>query len=253
MRSKNMQEVLISVIIPTYNCGCYIEQAIESVLQQSVKAEIIVVDDASSDNTEKKVSKYREKGNVYYIKNEKRQGVSKSRNRGIAMAKGNYIAFLDADDWWDFCKLQRQLDCICKNRCILCYTGRELYTENGTAIGKKIPVKEMITYRELLHHNSIACSSVLLRADIAREFPMEHDEVHEDYLTWLRILAKYKKACGINEPLLKTRLTVGGKSRNKWKTVPMTYGVFRCLGMGKLRSVYYMGNHVVRSWMKYLL
>lgn len=246
-----MQERLVSVIIPTYNCGCYIDQAIESVLKQAVKTEIIVIDDASSDDTERRVKKYGEK-NVQYIKNKRKQGVSRSRNRGIAAAKGNYIAFLDADDWWDIQKLQKQLSCIQKNQCILCYTGRELYAEEGNAIGKIIPVKEKLTYQELLHHNSIACSSVLLRADIAKEFPMEHDEVHEDYLTWLRILEKYKKACGVNEPLLKTRLTASGKSRKKWKTFQMTYGVFRYLGMGKLQSLYYMGNHVVRSGIKYL-
>lgn len=247
-----MQDVLVSVIIPSYNCGCYIEQAIESVLKQSVKVEIIIIDDASSDDTKKKISKYKEKGEVHYIRNEKKQGVSKSRNRGIAMARGEYIAFLDADDWWDFHKLQRQLNCIKENQCILCYTGRELYTEQGDSIGKVIKVKEMLTYPELLHHNSISCSSVLLRTEVAKEFPMEHDEVHEDYLVWLRILRKYKKACGINEPLLKTRLTVNGKSRKKWKTFQMTYGVFRYLGMGKLQSLYYMGNHIVRSGIKYL-
>ncbi len=252
MRNKKMQEELVSVIIPTYNCGNYIEQAIKSVLKQSVKTEIIIIDDASTDDTERKIDRYRKKGIVYYRKNKKRQGVSQSRNRGVTMAKGEYIAFLDADDWWDFCKLEKQLDCIRKNKSILCYTGRELYTEDGSKTGKKIEVKEKLTYRELLHHNSIACSSVLIRAEIAKEFPMEHDEVHEDYLTWLRILKKYKKACGINEPLLKTRLTLEGKSRNKWKTFPMTYGVFRYLGMKRLQALYYMGNHIIRSGIKYL-
>lgn len=252
MRKERMQDVLVSVIIPTYNCGCYIGQAIESVLKQSVKTEIIVIDDASSDDTERKVSRYSKKGDVHYIRNEKKQGVSKSRNCGIAMARGKYVAFLDADDWWDYHKLQKQLDCIRKNKCILCYTGRELHAENGNSIGKVIKVKETLTYQELLHHNSIACSSVLVRTDVAKEFPMEHDEVHEDYLTWLRILGKYQKACGINEPLLKTRLTAGGKSRNKWKTFRMTYGVYRYLGLRKVQSLFYMCNHVIRSGIKYL-
>lgn len=249
---QKMKEV--SVIIPTYNCEKYLTCAVESVSRQKVDLEIILVDDASADRTEELVKKLKERVTcpIRYIRNARNLGVSYSRNRGLEVAEGKYIAWLDADDWWDYCKLQKQLYCMKKENSILCYTGRELYKERGYSTGKIIPVKEVLTYQELLHHNSIACSSVLLRAEVAKEFPMEHDEIHEDYLTWLRILEKYQKACGINEPLLKTRLTANGKSRKKWKTFQMTYGVFRCLGMGKLQSIYYMGNHVVRSGIKYL-
>lgn len=252
MEKTSRQEIMVSVVIPTYNCGNYIEQAIESVLQQTIKTEILIVDDASSDDTENRVQHFLKKEEVYYIKNKERQGVSRSRNRGIALAKGKYLAFLDADDWWDCEKLQKQLVFIQQNKSVLCYTGRELYTEEGNTIGKCLPVKEVLTYKNLLYQNQIACSSVLLRTEIAKEFPMAHDEVHEDYLTWLRILRKYQYACGINEPLLKTRLTIGGKSRKKWKTFRMTYGVYRYLGIGKIKSLYYMGNHVIRSGIRYL-
>jgi len=247
-----MKEIMVSVVIPTYNCGAYIQQALESVLKQSVPLEVIIIDDASSDHTKKKLDKYLQRENIHYVKNEKNLGVCQSRNRGTALAKGKYIAFLDADDWWDASKLEKQLTCIQKNRCVLCFTGRELHDKDGKSIEKVISVNEMLTYKELLHHNSIACSSVLIKTSIAREFPMQHEEVHEDYLTWLRVLQKYGNACGVKEPLLKTRLTPKGKSRNKWKTFQMTYGVYRYLGIGKLQSFYYMGNHVVRSGLQYL-
>ncbi len=243
----------VSVVIPSYNCGVYIEQAIESVLQQRVSVEILLIDDASTDDTEERMKRFQKREEVCYIKNKKREGVSQARNRGILKAKGKYIAFLDADDWWALEKLQKQLVQIEKQASILCYTGRELYSEQGITLDKIIEVKEALTYQELLHHNEIACSSVLLHTEVAKEFLMEHDEVHEDYLMWLRILKKYEKASGINEPLLKTRLTKEGKSRKKWKTFRMTYGVYRHLGIGKIRSFYYMGNHVIRSGIKYFL
>lgn len=107
---------------------------------------------------------------------------------------------------------------------------------DGSSTGRTIPVKEKITYRELLKHNSINCSSVILRRDVAREFPMEHDDSHEDYITWLKILRKYGCAAGINKPYLKYRLSEGGKSRNKLKSAAMTYNVYRYAGYGRFRS-----------------
>lgn len=99
--------------------------------------------------------------------------------------------------------------------CVLSCTARELMTPQGELTGRIIPVKEEITYRDLLHHNSINCSSVVLKTEVAKNYPMEHDDSHEDYITWLKILQKYKKACGIREPLLKYRLSNQGKSGNK--------------------------------------
>ncbi|MDP9201090.1 MAG: glycosyltransferase [Gemmatimonadota bacterium] len=88
----------VSLIVPTYNCAPYLVEAIESVLNQTYKAaEIIVVDDGSTDNTEEVLKSYVEKGFVRYIRQNK-QGPGSARNVGIRSATGDYIAFLDADD-----------------------------------------------------------------------------------------------------------------------------------------------------------
>ena len=90
-------ESLISVIIPTYNCDRYIVQAIDSVLtQENCEVEVIVIDDGSTDNTETVLEPYGDE--IRYIL-QKNQGVAAARNHGIAQAKGNYVAFLDADDY----------------------------------------------------------------------------------------------------------------------------------------------------------
>ena len=99
-------EALISVIIPTYNCDRYIEQAIKSVLQQTdCHYEIIVIDDGSTDYTEKVLKPYQHK--IRYIK-QVNQGVAAARNHGITQAEGNLIAFLDADDYFLPGKLSTQ-------------------------------------------------------------------------------------------------------------------------------------------------
>lgn len=243
----------VSVIIPTFNCGRYLTCTIQSVMKQKADLEIIVIDDASTDRTEEVVKRLKKSANypIYYIRNSENMGVSASRNKGAGLAKGEYIAYLDADDWWAEEKLEKQLKKLKQTNGVFCYTGRELCHESGQWAGKRIPVPEKITFKRLLYTNVIPCSSVLLKTEIAREFPMEHDEVHEDYLAWLRIVQKYGYAYGINEPLLKSRLTANGKSRNKGKTVKMTYGVYRYLGMSQAAAVKYTISHLGCSFVRY--
>jgi glycosyltransferase involved in cell wall biosynthesis len=104
-----MNEPLVSVIIPTFNCGRYVEDAIESVLNQTFRRfEIIVVDDGSTDDTGSKLKKYKDRVQVVTQEN---QGSSKARNVGLELSRGDYVAFLDADDRWLPEKLERQLAC----------------------------------------------------------------------------------------------------------------------------------------------
>ena len=178
-------------------------------------------------------------------------GAARSRNSGVLEARGEYIAFLDADDWWEEGKLTAQLELLEKTGYVLCSTGRELMKADGTDTGRYIPVKEKILYRDLLKHNSINCSSVVIRREAALEFPMEHDDSHEDYITWLKVLRKYGCAGGINLPYLKYRLSEGGKSRNKLKSAAMTYRVYRYAGYGHVKSCLFFASYAVHGILKY--
>lgn len=246
-----MNKPLVSVIMPVYNGEKYIRKAVKSVYEQGVSLELLVIDDGSTDHTEEVLSAYEGREDFRYIKNEQNMGAAGSRNRGVGLAQGTYIAFLDADDWWEPGKLKEQLKRLEETGYVLCSTGRELMNADGSSTGRTIPVKEKITYRELLKHNSINCSSVILRRDVAREFPMEHDDSHEDYITWLKILRKYGCAAGINKPYLKYRLSEGGKSRNKLKSAAMTYNVYRYAGYGRIRSCIFFCSYAVHGLWKY--
>ena len=246
-----MNKPLVSVIMPVYNGEKYIRKAVESVYEQGVSLELLVIDDGSTDHTEEVLSAYEGREDFRYIKNQQNMGAAGSRNRGVGLAQGTYIAFLDADDWWESGKLKEQLKRLEETGYVLCSTGRELMKADGSSTGRTIPVKEKITYRELLKHNSINCSSVILRRDVAREFPMEHDDSHEDYITWLKILRKYDCAAGINKPYLKYRLSEGGKSRNKLKSAAMTYNVYRYAGYGRIRSCIFFCSYAVHGIWKY--
>lgn len=246
-----MREPLISVVIPAYNCADVIGSAIDSALAQSVALEILVLDDGSSDELEAVMAGYEGNEAVRFAKNEKNLGAAATRNRGVSLARGKYVAFLDADDYWTEEKLSRQLARMEQTGCVLCCTARELMTPEGELTGKVIPVKEQISYRELLKHNSINCSSVLILTEVAREFPMHHDDSHEDYIMWLEVLRKYGFACGINEPLLKYRLSNSGKSGNKLHSAKMTYKVYRYMGFGVLKSMACFCSYAFHGVKKY--
>ena len=242
---------LVSVIIPVYNGEKYISQAVESVYRQEVPLELIVIDDGSTDGTWQALSRWKERTDFIYIKNEKNLGAAGSRNRGVSMAKGRYVAFLDADDWWEDGKLKLQLDILKKTGRVLCSSGRELMNYDGSSTGKYSPVRETVSYRDLLRHNSINCSSVLLSKEVAAEFPMEHDDSHEDYLTWLKILHKYGPAAGIDKPLLKYRMSKSSKSGDKKKSAIMTYKVYRYMGYSHIRCILYFISYAIHGLWKY--
>ena len=88
--------------MPTYNRARYIGEAIKSVQSQTLREwELIVIDDGSADDTESIVKSFIEKdGRVLYFKNEKNLGIAQTRNRGVSLAKADYVAMLDSDDVW---------------------------------------------------------------------------------------------------------------------------------------------------------
>ena len=150
---------LISVIMPVYNGGSTIRQAVESVFCQNIPLELLVIDDGSTDQTSEVLSVYQDRPDFHYLKNPHNIGAAASRNRGVQEAHGQYVAFLDADDWWENGKLLLQLDTLHETGRVLCSTGRELMNYDGTPAGKYIPVKETVSYRDLLN---ITVSTVLL-------------------------------------------------------------------------------------------
>lgn len=245
------EEIQVSVVMPVYNGEKYIRQAVESALVQQVVLELLVINDCSTDDTGRILEEYKGNGRVRVVENKENCGVAEARNIGIRLAKGKYIAFLDADDWWSEEKLAVQCELLEKKQLVLCCTARELMRPDGSSTGKIVHVPENITYEMLLHTNHIPCSSVVMKTEVAREFYMEHSEMHEDYILWLKVLKKYGTVCGMDEPMLKSRLSEGGKSRNKLKSARMQWKVYRFMGIGWLKSLRYMIYYVVNGLKKY--
>lgn len=260
---------LVSVIIPCYNAERTLKAAVDSALAQcrDVPLEIILIDDGCTDGSRRVMESCERTAcegtgderptRVLVIRNEKSKGAAAGRNAGVQAARGKYAAFLDADDMWTEGKLKAQVALLEEAQsagelCPLCCTARELITSDGKDTGRVIPVRQRISYRQLLSHNSINCSSVLLPIGIAREFPMEHEDSHEDYITWLKVLKKYGSAAGINRPYLKYRLSAGGKSGSKLKSARMTYTAYRYAGFGRIRAALLFVSYALHGVWKYV-
>ncbi len=246
-----MEEIMVSVVMPAYNCTAYIGAALDSALCQDVPLEIIVVNDCSEDDLDGFMERYADEPRIRYVKNEKNLGVADTRNRGIDLARGKYIAFLDADDIWAEGKLRRQLALMQKENVVISSTARELMDPDGTLSGHVIPVKTDYTFADIRIQNHLNCSSVVMRADVAKEFHMHHDDGHEDYLMWLKVLRKYGRGCAINEPLLKYRISNSGKSGNKWNSAKMTYRTYRYMGFNPVQCLIYFVCYMFNGIKKY--
>lgn len=248
-----MNNPQVSVIMPVYNGGEFLRRAIDSVFLQDVSLELYLIDDCSTEDLNPVIEDYLKRPDFHYIRNETNLGAAASRNRGVRECSGTYVAYLDADDWWEAGKLKHQLYMMKKYSAVLSTTGRELVREDGTDTGHYIPVPAKISYASLLKHNCINCSSVVVLRYVAIRFPMEHEDSHEDYIAWLRILKEYPYAVGIDRPYLNYRLRENSKSGTKLKSAGMTFKVYRYMGYGPIRSLAFFASYAVHGIMKYFL
>ena len=246
-------EVLVSIVMPAYNCEKIIAESINSIIFQTYQNwELIVIDDGSKDNTLKVINEFGDRDpRIKPMNNEKNMGVSATRNRAIEKASGDWIAFLDSDDMWESTKLEKQMKVAKEKSAEFLFTGANYINEDGEPFKGIFEVPEKVSYKKLRNQNVISCSSVLIKKKFFDNIKMEKDEMHEDYAVWLRVLKLGVTAYGVNEPLLIYRISRNSKSGNKIKTVKMTYKVFRFVGINPIGSAYFMMRHVLASVGKY--
>lgn len=123
--------------------------------------------------------------------------------------------------------------------------------EEGNVYKGIFEVPKKVTFKILKKQNVISCSSVLIKKKYFENIRMEKDELHEDYVVWLRILGLGITAYGVNEPLHTIRISRNSKSGNKFKSLIMTYKVFRFIGINPIGSAYFMSRHVLGAARKY--
>jgi glycosyltransferase involved in cell wall biosynthesis len=233
----------VSVIIPAFNASRFISQAIESVLDQTfTDRELIVVDDGSTDDTASLVMKYGEKLRYIYQKN---QGLSSARNTGIVKAEGEYIGFLDADDYWDREKLRHQVALLDSSPDTgVVYTALKVVNKDNHEIEERGCLVRGRIFFSLLTENCVvgSCSSALIRRECF-EKAGTFDEMlsaSEDWDLWLRI-APYYLFDFVDLPLTFYRIHEGNMHKD---LVLMERNVFHVIG--KLFKREALNQEVVR-------
>lgn len=208
---------LISVVIPNYNYGHYLKQAINSALGQSYPhVEVIVVDDGSTDCSEAVLHSY---GNQLRCFRQQRQGVSAARNRGIQECRGELVAFLDADDLWHPEKLARQVERLRNPRVGIVFCGIQYINPDGQPLGISVAGLSGQVLKEIALLRWPGApgigSTALIRKDCFRQSGCFDTELSTsaDWDLWRRIACHYEIDT-VDEPLICYRLHGSSMHRN---------------------------------------
>lgn len=179
----------ISVIIPAYNAEKTICASINSVISECKKNnllyEIIIVNDGSQDNTLETVTNLSKNNNNIFVISQINSGPSAARNKGLELAKGKYIAFIDSDDEWIPGKLKLQLDFLEKNPEYDLITGEH-------SVKTKYQIPTVITFKKEVFHNYFCTQTVIFRNEIKKiRFP-EEMKYSEDMRFFITIMLDHK-------------------------------------------------------------
>ena len=231
---------MISVVMPAYNAEDMLERALLSVMRQSHTAlELLIIDDASTDATADVARRYAQLDKrVKLIVNDVNEGAARSRNKGVAESRGEYVAFLDSDDTWRPDKLERQLCRMGETGAQICYTSYAIVDTQGKKVRADYIVPHETEFSSMLRENVIGCSTVLLTAQAAKAHTFEEEYYHEDYVLWLRLLGEGRRAAGCTEVLTNWCYREDSRSYDKLRSMRERWRIYRrALGMPLPRSI----------------
>lgn len=210
----------VSVLLPVYNAGRYLREAIDSVLGQSFSDfELLVLDDGSTDDSANVIRSYSDP-RLRHLPNDRNRGLIYTLNRGIELAQGTYIARMDADDVCLPERFAQQVTFLEQNEVALVATTLEMMDERGAPLppwrDDRASVSPDSIREQLLRANCIAHPSVMGRADIFRRYRYQEDQTEaEDYDLWLRLVADGQRIGKIESPLLRYRVLAGGLTKKE--------------------------------------
>ena len=183
---------LVSIIMPSYNCGQFVEETIHSVQVQTYHNwEIIFMDDCSADDTIRRVSELREKEpRIRLFQNKFNSGAAVSRNNALCEAKGRWIAFLDSDDLWEPTKLENQVRFMEENGYAFSYTEYQEMDADGNLTGITISGPKHVTKRGMYNFCWPGCLTVMYDVSKIGLIQIEDIKKNNDYAMWLKVCKK---------------------------------------------------------------
>ncbi|WP_416147719.1 glycosyltransferase family 2 protein [Salipaludibacillus sp. HK11] len=255
MNSRNNIQPKVSVITPSYNSERYIGKTIESVINQTYQNwEMIIVDDASSDETVPLINQYKkEDSRIHVIALEENKGAANARNVAIQQSEGRFIAFLDSDDEWMAEKLQKQIQFMLEKDIAFSHTTYWVVDQSNQFLNQSEKIASTTTYKDLLKQNTIGCLTVMLDKEKLGQVQMVDIRARQDYVLWLEITKNGNLAYGINECLAKYREISSSLSSNKWNMAKLNWQVYRDIEKFSLpKSLWYFAHFAVNKTRKYM-
>ena len=239
-----MIQGLVSIITPTYNCGRFIAETIESVQAQTYKNwEMLIVDDCSTDDTKSVVVQYAEKdARVKYFCLETNSGAAVARTEAMRRAEGEYMAFCDSDDLWVPDKLDKQLAYMKATGHAFTCTAYEQMDESGKSLERVIQPKEKCDYNRLLLDCPVGNSTVMYNVSAMGKFEVPNIRKRNDDALWLQMLKKEQYIWGMNDVLMRYRIRQNSISSNKLKVVKYHWILYREIEHLSIpRSLFHIG------------
>jgi glycosyltransferase involved in cell wall biosynthesis len=216
--------MLVSIIIPMYNASLFIEDTINSCLNQSYQSfEIIIMDDGSIDNSAELVSKISDDRVKYFYK--PNSGVSDTRNKGIEFSSGEYLAFLDADDIWYKDKLEIQLSELERTDLNWCISNCDTINEKNAIISKSISKRPNSNnhFEELITWNTNSfvgvMSSLIVKKDFCNDIKFKESISSPADRDFVIKLARKSNALYIDKSLWQYRILSNSMSKNEIKVI----------------------------------
>lgn len=242
MNNFDENQELISIVLPTYNSEKYISLTIDSIRSQDyLNWELVITDDASTDNTVNIIKHYREIDERIKIHRLKvNSGAALSRNMSLQYCKSRFIAFIDSDDIWNNQKLTVQVSFMKKTCCPISFTSYKLIDEKGNCLNQEVKSTEKVDYFFYLKNTIIGMSTSMVNTSITGPLLFKNLRTRQDTYLWITLLKKGFIAYGIKQPLVSYRVRNDSISSNKIKAAKQVWNLyFKFEKLGFLKSSFY--------------
>ena len=234
--------MLISIIMPYFRKKKYVKFSVKSILNQSYKNfELLIVYDDYKFNDLALINKIKNLDKrIKIIINKTNQGAGYSRNIGINHSKGNYIAFLDADDIWKKDKLLKQINFMKKKGSKISHTSYEIINTKGLITGQR--KAHLMNFKKMMKSCDVGLSSVILKKNILnKNIKFPNLETKEDFVLWLKITKKGINIDPLDINLMQWRNTENSLSSPIIRKLMDGYAVYRkFLNFSRLKSFFYL-------------
>jgi len=207
----------IDIIMPNFNNANFLDQSIQSVINQSFKNwKIYIVDDSSTDNSKNIILKYKNNKKIKSFFLKKNRVPSYCRNYAISKSKSHLIAFLDSDDFWSKEKLSKQINFMKKKKLLFTFTDYVPFINRSEKYLKATNIKKMLNYKDFIHDSSIGTSTMIVKRSLIQGIKFKNTNIMEDYIFKCDILRKKKiNSIKLGIPLTYYRILKGSRNSNK--------------------------------------